>query len=171
MLSPDDMRQQDFYSFNNQHKVLVVGAGSIGSYVAFGLARMGVKHITVVDFDTVARHNLPNQFFSEELLTEENTVLKTVALQRTISMVMPNVNINIVNSNIMDYLPSVSVRFNAIFVCVDDMNVRKQIWNFVKNGSIPKSLFLIDARVGGLYANIFSIEIKYSEDSDRKSVV
>lgn len=36
----------------------VVGAGSVGSIVAEALARMGIKHITLIDFDTVEYTNL-----------------------------------------------------------------------------------------------------------------
>lgn len=36
----------------------VVGAGSVGSIVAEALARMGIKHITLIDFDTIEYINL-----------------------------------------------------------------------------------------------------------------
>ena len=39
-------------------KVGVVGAGSVGSMVAESLARMGVSHIKILDFDTFKVHNL-----------------------------------------------------------------------------------------------------------------
>jgi len=36
----------------------IIGVGSVGSVVAECLARMGVQHITLMDFDRVERHNL-----------------------------------------------------------------------------------------------------------------
>lgn len=36
----------------------VVGIGSVGAIVAECVARMGIQHIKLIDFDTVARHNL-----------------------------------------------------------------------------------------------------------------
>jgi hypothetical protein len=36
----------------------VVGVGSVGSIVAESLARMGVQHIKLIDYDRVERHNL-----------------------------------------------------------------------------------------------------------------
>ena len=36
----------------------VVGVGSVGAIVAEGLARMGVETISLIDFDTVKKHNL-----------------------------------------------------------------------------------------------------------------
>ena len=36
----------------------IVGVGSVGSVVAEALARMGIQHITLIDYDRVERHNL-----------------------------------------------------------------------------------------------------------------
>ena len=67
-LNPDFWRQTDFYKpTEDKRSCLVVGAGAEGSWVTYGLARMGVKDITVIDFDKVEAHNLPNQFFAESL--------------------------------------------------------------------------------------------------------
>ena len=41
----------------------IIGAGSIGSWVALTLAKLGAADITVWDFDTVERHNGPNQLY------------------------------------------------------------------------------------------------------------
>ena len=43
--------------------VHVIGAGATGSWCAFFLAKLGVKDITVWDFDIVEPHNLPNQLY------------------------------------------------------------------------------------------------------------
>lgn len=42
-------------------KVVVVGAGAIGSHVTEVLCKMGIRHIQVIDYDTIEPHNLPNQ--------------------------------------------------------------------------------------------------------------
>lgn len=39
-------------------RVGIVGAGNVGSIVAETLARMGISHIKLLDFDSVERHNL-----------------------------------------------------------------------------------------------------------------
>lgn len=41
-----------------QKRVLVVGAGSVGSVLAMLLVRSGVKHLTIFDFDAVSPSNL-----------------------------------------------------------------------------------------------------------------
>lgn len=45
-------------------KVTVVGLGAVGSYVVEGLARAGVKHLRLVDFDTVEESNINRQLYA-----------------------------------------------------------------------------------------------------------
>ena len=45
-------------------RVGVVGLGSVGCLVAETLARMGVRHLVLVDADRVARHNLDRLLYA-----------------------------------------------------------------------------------------------------------
>lgn len=47
----------------NAH-VMVVGCGAVGSYAIEALARAGVGHLTLVDFDTVSISNINRQLFA-----------------------------------------------------------------------------------------------------------
>lgn len=164
-MKADYQRQMNFYSPSARHNVLIVGAGSTGSYLAFGLARMGVKDITVVDFDTVENHNLPNQFFSESQLSEkENELFKVFALEASLRQFMPDTMKSIKYTSIAknikecydEVFPS-GKAYSAIFMAVDDMNIRKWLWTeFTSKGQRTK--YYIDPRTGGEYANIFSID-------------
>ena len=44
--------------------VHIIGAGTVGSWMAMSLAKMGIENITLYDFDEVGMHNLPNQCFT-----------------------------------------------------------------------------------------------------------
>ncbi|HQG28384.1 MAG TPA: ThiF family adenylyltransferase [Candidatus Ozemobacteraceae bacterium] len=46
--------------------VAVFGMGGVGSYAVEGLARAGVGHLTLVDFDTIGRTNLNRQIMALE---------------------------------------------------------------------------------------------------------
>lgn len=166
-MKPDYQRQMNFYAPTAHHSVLIFGVGSTGTYLAFGLARMGVKEITIVDFDTVENHNLPNQFFSENgLPTEESTLFKVNALKATLDMFMPDtmksMKFTAIGKNIKDVFDEVfpsGKTYSAIFMAVDDMNIRKWLWTeFVSKGH--RTRWYIDPRTGGEYANIFSIDTR-----------
>ena len=65
-------RQQAAPSFDqaalSRSRVLIVGAGGIGSPVALMLARQGIGGLTIVDGDTVEASNLSRQrFFAEDI--------------------------------------------------------------------------------------------------------
>ena len=46
-------------------KFVIVGAGSVGGFIAEGLARMGAKSISVVDFDKIEKHNLDRLCYAD----------------------------------------------------------------------------------------------------------
>lgn len=152
-MNSDFWRQMDFYPSNRNDNIIVVGAGSIGSYVTFGLARMGVKKITSVDYDIVEEHNLPNQFFSEHNMSDG--ILKITALQKTIELILEKSPVKFINSKIENILPDLlTTNPGAIVVTVDNMKTRKKIYDIIKYEK--KTLYLIDGRVGGEMANVYS---------------
>ncbi len=59
----------------------IVGLGSVGSIVAEAIARIGVSRITLIDHDTVKRHNLDRLFYATERDIGE---LKVVLAERKI---------------------------------------------------------------------------------------
>lgn len=152
-MKSDYWRQLNFYNpDNDRNSVLVIGAGALGSYVTFGLARMGVRDISVIDFDKVEAHNLPNQFFAESILEDGSEIFKVLALKKTIDFIVPNNTIRCFADDIK--LSELNRRsWNVIFVTVDSMEVRQWIWNNMKD----KTRLIIDGRIGGQFANVYTI--------------
>ena len=62
------LRQRDLINQKvlGTKSLTVVGCGSIGSFSALTLAKMGISKITLYDFDNVETHNLSNQFFRNQ---------------------------------------------------------------------------------------------------------
>ncbi|MBF0532810.1 MAG: tRNA threonylcarbamoyladenosine dehydratase [Candidatus Omnitrophica bacterium] len=50
----------------NQSRVTVIGLGAVGSYAVEALARGGVGHLRLVDFDTIRASNINRQLFALE---------------------------------------------------------------------------------------------------------
>ncbi|MCR4943080.1 MAG: sulfur carrier protein ThiS adenylyltransferase ThiF [Clostridium sp.] len=79
----------EIYKKLKEAKVAVAGLGGIGSNTAVCLARSGIGHIHLVDFDTVDLTNLNRQAYTIEHLGR----LKTEALKELLLNINPYLNI------------------------------------------------------------------------------
>jgi molybdopterin/thiamine biosynthesis adenylyltransferase len=160
----DPHRGLDFYNplLDKKSHAIIVGAGAIGSYTAFGLARMGVKKLTLIDHDIVEPHNLPNQFFAESLNIGKG-VFKVDALFVTIKLIVPDVEIKVFRNKWEEVVRYESLApASAIVTAVDSMEVRKLIFDSTRY----LADYLLDSRTGGLYANVLGIDLHNSEERD-----
>ncbi len=174
-------RGLDFYDQNRADRALVIGAGHTGSYITYYLAKLGVKNITVVDYDHVEPHNLPHQFLAESLVKdveEDAKILKVDVLKRTIDFMVRDNNVTYIPKKIEDAYEEIARNPfpTVVFSCVDGMRTRVvdgeklegRKWIYDKFVVCP---LIIDVRTGGQYVNIYSIktdveeEIKYYESS------
>ena len=57
---------KEVFSNLQSKSVTVVGLGAVGGYVLEGLARAGVQHIRIVDFDTIQTSNINRQIIALE---------------------------------------------------------------------------------------------------------
>ncbi len=71
-------------------KVLVIGAGGLGSPVALYLALAGVGTIGIIDFDVVDRSNLQRQILHQ---TEDIGKRKVISARETLLAHNPNINV------------------------------------------------------------------------------
>jgi sulfur-carrier protein adenylyltransferase/sulfurtransferase len=103
-------------------KVLVIGAGGLGTPLAVYLAGAGVGTIGIADGDTVALSNLPRQFYyTEEAVGKSKALLLTERLQ------VQNPSLNMVaypfmmnSENIADCMG----RYDIVCDCTDNMDAR-----------------------------------------------
>jgi adenylyltransferase/sulfurtransferase len=87
-------------------RVLLLGAGGLGSPAAYYLAAAGIGNLGVVDFDRVDLSNLQRQIIHS---TERIGMLKTESAKKTIQALNPDVNVTLYNekmdsSNIMNLI-------------------------------------------------------------------
>jgi len=87
-------------------KVLLLGAGGLGSPAAYYLAAAGIGNLGIVDFDQVDLSNLQRQIIHS---TERIGMLKTESAKKTIQALNPDVNVTLYNekmdsSNIMSLI-------------------------------------------------------------------
>lgn len=157
MMKAIHWRGLDFYDpERTKHHALIVGAGHIGSFVAYGLARLGVHEITLVDFDIVEDHNLPHQFIPETII--DGSVFKASAVYTAVKY-MTNKDINVEICKIEESSAK-ELDWDVMFLCPDNMSTRKWCYHNIRAKEI------IDIRTGGLFVNIYSI--KTSSDEQKR---
>ncbi len=96
-------------------KVLIVGAGGLGSPVAIYLALAGVGTIGIVEFDTVDLSNLQRQLLHQ---TEDIGKSKLLSAQETLHSYNPNVKVigyeaPLTSDNAMDIIPNYDIIVNG----------------------------------------------------------
>jgi molybdopterin/thiamine biosynthesis adenylyltransferase len=126
-------------------KIIIVGAGAIGSFVTLSLAKMGYKNLHVYDFDTVEPENIGAQFFDTASIGKK----KVDALAE---MVWNFTGIEITKH---DRKVTISDELNAdiVVAAVDSMEVRNMIFGQ------SNCYWLIDPRMGAEYACLYTVEI------------
>lgn len=152
-------RQNKIFNPKEQkNKIVIIGAGSTGSFITLNLAKLGFEKIKVIDFDKVESANIPNQFYREKDVGE----LKVVALQE---IVKDFTGTKIETETIKidkDYNFNVDLDTIVIF-CLDNIPTRKVIFEKLKN--IP--IKLIDTRMGGEGYQIYVIDCDNDNDIKR----
>jgi adenylyltransferase/sulfurtransferase len=78
-------------------RVLLLGAGGLGSPAAYYLAAAGIGNLGIVDFDTVDLSNLQRQIIHS---TERIGMLKTESAKKTIQALNPDVKVTLHNEKL-----------------------------------------------------------------------
>jgi molybdopterin/thiamine biosynthesis adenylyltransferase len=78
-------------------KVLLIGAGGLGSPAAYYLAAAGIGNLGIVDFDVVDLSNLQRQIIHS---TERIGMLKTESARKTIEELNPDVKVTLFNEKL-----------------------------------------------------------------------
>lgn len=106
-------------------RVLMVGAGGLGSPAALYLGSAGVGHLTVVDHDVVDLTNLQRQIAHT---SERVGLAKTVSLQAAIGALNPDVQVTSVPQRADAALLDVEVaRADLVLDCCDNFATRHAI--------------------------------------------
>lgn len=149
--------QKKLFNPKNARKVTLFGAGSVGSFTALALAKMGVSEIEVWDADTVESHNAPMSLYSVRDLGR----LKVEALRDRIRD-LADVEITIRPEM---YDGQVPLRNASVVACVDTMQARKTIWSQVKQN--PSVDVFLDTRLAEAYVELLAIEPNARNDIGR----
>tara|TARA_B100000963_G_scaffold109547_1_gene95375 strand:- start:2104 stop:2679 length:576 start_codon:yes stop_codon:yes gene_type:complete len=100
-----------------KRKVLVIGAGGIGSFLIPLLDKVGLYDITVADPDKVETKNLPYQNFTESLVGKNKAVV--MGHYKSVS-----------NSIVYPILTEKQMKgYDLVICCVDNLGLRRTMYN------------------------------------------
>ena len=116
-------------------KVLVVGAGGLGSTALFCLAGAGVGSIGIVDFDTVSESNLNRQFLHN---TERIGMPKADSAKQTLQMLNPEINYVLHNFRLTEENAEDLIRqYDIVLAAVDSLGARVIINRACIKANVP----------------------------------
>jgi hypothetical protein len=142
------VRSSDIFSPDKAKPVSIIGCGSIGSFAAETLAKMGVQTFHLWDLDTVGEENIGCQRFGwEHLGLPKVEALKDVLIKNS---PVKAENVICHQEFVMDgtKLPKI-----ITIIGVDNMAARQIIWRKLKN-KVP---LIVDGRIGGQIVRVFGI--------------
>jgi len=162
MLAPTYDRQLDIFDPNkseNQWTIVVVGAGTIGSWVTLGLTKLGLQNVSVVDDDTIEVHNISNQLYG----ASQRSLFKVTALNYECSH-LSHISISVFIGKFPIPGDIFKERPLIIISAVDSMNSRRAMWEWI-NQQVPQVDYFIDGRMGGQVIKVYSLNPSNIGDS------
>ncbi len=155
----DFTRQKDIFNPEASGiNIKILGVGSVGSFLALTLAKMGVKEIKITDFDSVEKHNIPNQFYREDDVKKK----KTEALKEIIKE-FTGLDVESEDKKILRHYEEDLNSNSIVMLCVDNIKTRTRVYESIKDYPI----ILIDTRMGGEEYQIYTIDLSNEEDKRR----
>ena len=138
----------DWYSQDNAPVVVVGGAGGIGSWLSFFLARANFN-VILSDFDTVEEHNIGGQLFKRSQIGK----YKAEAVGRNVS----EFSTNTINAQIVKITEETATH-EFMFSAFDNMDARRAMFKVWKRSwnSMNRPIF-IDGRLNAEHFQIFCV--------------
>ena len=116
-----------------QSTVMVVGCGAVGSFAIESLARSGIGHLILIDFDTVEESNINRQLFALD-----STIGKTkvdVAKKR-IAEINPNTKVDAFNT-FFDENTEINIKPDFVIDAIDTVNSKIAIYKWCAKNNVP----------------------------------
>lgn len=125
----------------------IVGAGGLGNFTAISLALLGIKKITLIDFDEVESSNLHRQpLFSEEHVGEPKVELAKKRLEE----LNPDVEVEAVKKKAQDAREKIN---GVVFDGTDNFEARYFINSLTQEKEIP----FFHAAVSGYQGQVLAV--------------
>lgn len=176
-------RQLELYDADNrQDRVYIIGAGATGSWLTLILGKLGVDTISVIDYDVIEEHNLPNQFFKNNQVG----MFKVNALQKNMNDYYskigkgidkctaavgtpPNENTSSISFENLNTAIQGDIKYGntaTVFCLVDSMKARKEILEGLLSVGCNNIRF-IETRMGLTGYRIYDIDLSNNKEIEK----
>lgn len=136
----------------SQSRVLVCGAGGLGSGVLANLAGLGVKNIGLVDYDVVEASNLNRQFVHKHSNIGR---LKVESAKKWVEEYNPDISVEIFNTKLdKKNCDTIIADYDIIADCFDSFE-SKILLNEI---AVKNNKTLVHAGVSGFRGQVFTIK-------------
>ena len=113
--------------------VMVVGCGAVGSFAIESLARSGVGHIIVVDFDVVEESNINRQLFA---LDSTIGMPKVEVAGMRIADINPKIKVDIINV-FFDENTVLKAKPDFVIDAIDTVSSKIALYKWCMNNAVP----------------------------------
>ena len=129
-------------------RVLLVGLGGLGGYIASSLVRLGVTELIIIDFDKFDITNLNRQIYSTTSTIGKSKVQIT---KKNLEDINPSVKIKIIESRYDDSIDtSIYENIDIVFDAVDNIKTKLILEKHSSLFDKP----LIHGAIGGWYGQV-----------------
>jgi len=118
--------------------VCVIGLGGVGSWAVEALARSGVGHLMLIDYDEIALSNINRQIHALDSALGQK---KAQALQQRVAHINPACQCDVVDDfindrNLFDHLP-VDAGIDYVIDAIDSIKYKAALIYYCKRNKIP----------------------------------
>lgn len=149
------------------YQINIIGAGSIGSYTALALAKLGFTNITVADDGIIEEENIAPQFYRPRDIgkLKVDCLKKYIKDQTNVEIIAIPTRIDETNAHLLQQDSSI------LILAVDTMVARKTIsavvsCNYLVDARMAIEFLTIISLAGATYGNIKSYRSTLFDDSD-----
>lgn len=158
------LRQRDLINMKRLKRLscTVVGCGSIGSFTAITLSKMGIGKLVLFDNDVVNCHNISNQFYEMSVLGVNKAEETKRLCRKFSSFINPDEQAIIVKPiNFNGH----KVKTNVVLASTDNMESRLKVFESALKSKECK--LYIDVRMLGDNLKVFTVDLTDKERAKR----
>lgn len=163
---PDILTRQSSLDLNTDQRVVVLGAGGIGAWVVYLLARAGVREIEVWDFDEIEASNLNRTPFQLEHIGLPKTVALTMMLSGLTSNIITKeryqneplaadyvIDARDVIDTVNTEAPVVKVGYDGFSCSIDPVPNPREVWGEQAGYEVTPSYIVPPVLVASIVVN------------------